>query len=104
MIRAYFAGVVTDNKTSHNWQGWSRGSERIQGGNYDRPTGFWYDMDAKTQVKCIKANNGPKKNENEQAQICVTRCFTKQQKASRKRAKKTSREAAARQTKKQTAG
>ena len=31
-IRAYFAGVVTGNKTSRKCQGWSRGSERIQGG------------------------------------------------------------------------
>ena len=62
------------------------------------------DMDEYTQAGGRKTNNGTKGNENEQAKICVTRCFTKQQKASRKRAKKTPREAAARQTKKQTAG
>ena len=44
-IRAYFAGVVTGNKTSLSWQRWSRGSERIQGGNNGKSTGARRDMD-----------------------------------------------------------
>ena len=44
-IRTYFAGVVTGKKTTRSWQVWSRGSERIQGGNNGRPTGARCDMD-----------------------------------------------------------
>ena len=38
-IRTHFAGVVTGKKTTRSWQVWSRGSERIQGGNYGTATG-----------------------------------------------------------------
>ena len=39
-IRAYFAGVVTGKKTTRSWQVWSRGSERIQGGELWQTNGF----------------------------------------------------------------
>ena len=44
-IGTCFSGVRTGNKTSLSWQGQSRGSERIQGGNCGRPTGERYDID-----------------------------------------------------------
>ena len=70
-IRVYFAGVVTGNKTSISCQRWSRGSERIQGGNNGGPTGVRCDTNGNTQGGAKKPNNGTKRNENEQPQIDV---------------------------------
>lgn len=44
-IRACFAGVITVNKTSLSWQGWSRGQRGCRGGNNNRPTGARCDVD-----------------------------------------------------------
>ena len=87
-IRTYFPGVITGKKTARSWQGWSRGSERIQGGNDARATGSRCDMVEYKQGQSKKTNNAPPKNENEHAQIDVTHWFTQQKKTSTKRVTK----------------
>ena len=72
-IRAYFAGVVTANKTSRNWQGLSRGSERMQGGNHGKATDVRCGMDVYKEAGSKKSSNKFKQNENEHVQINVTR-------------------------------
>ena len=60
-------------------------------------------MDVYIQVGQGETNNGAKQNENEQAQICVTRWFEEQKKQARNQPKQTSRKATTRQKKKQAA-
>ena len=102
-IRTYFSGVITGKKTSRSWQGWSRGSERIQGGNDGRATGSRCDMIEYKQEQSKKTNNVPQKNENEHAQIDATHWFTQQTKQAQNESQKTSRKATTRQKNKQSA-
>ena len=60
-------------------------------------------MDDYTQAEAKKSNNGTKGNENEQAQICLTRWFEEEKKQARNEPKQTPRKAATRQNKKQPA-
>ena len=60
-------------------------------------------MDVYIQVGQGETNNDAKQNENEQAQICVTRWFEEQKKQARNQPKQTSRKATTRQKKKQAA-
>ena len=64
--------------------------------------GARYDMNVYKQEQSRKTNNGPQKNENEHAQIDVTRWFAQQKMQARNEPKKASRKATTRQNKKQT--
>ena len=61
--------------------------------------GARYDMNVYKQDQSRKTNNGPQKNENEHAQIDVTRWFAQQKMQARNKPKKTSRKATTRQNK-----
>ena len=79
------------------------GLEGIMWRNRREGIGARCDMDGNTQAETKKTNNGAKRNENEQVQICLTRYFTKQKQQSRNEPKQTSRKDRIRQNKEQAA-
>ena len=66
-----FCDVCTQRKKTGSRQRRWWCSERIVLRNLGVSRGLRYEMNVHKQTKSNKTNNGAKKNENEQAQICV---------------------------------